>query len=136
MSGGLKILDLAESLAAFASARQTILSRNVAHADTPGYRAQDLTPFSQTYAAQEAAEDGLAFRPKATRPGHMDPERPPAGAEAARESSRGAASPNGNDVSLEDQMVRAADTRLQHELALGVWRKSLDILRAAVTPPR
>ncbi|MBR28346.1 MAG: flagellar basal body rod protein FlgB [Rhodobacteraceae bacterium] len=136
MSGGLKILSLAESLASFASARQTVLSRNVAHADTPGYRAQDLTPFSQTYQAMEASEDGLAFRPHATRAGHFDRSAEPSGAETIREASRGAVSPNGNDVSLEDQMVRASETRLQHELALGVWRKSLDILRAAITPPR
>lgn len=136
MSGGLKILTLAESLASFAGSRQTVLSRNVAHADTPGYRAQDLTPFSRTYEAMEATEDGLAFRPRVTRVGHIDPDEGPAGSEAVQASSRGAASPNGNDVSLEDQMVRASETRLQHELALGVWRKSLDILRAAITPPR
>lgn len=136
MSGELKILSLAESLASFAATRQTVLSRNVAHADTPGYRAQDLTPFSRSFQAMEATEDGLAFRPRATRAGHVDPDTGPAGTEAVKASSRGAASPNGNDVSLEDQMVRASETRLQHELALGVWRKSLDILRAAVTPPR
>ena len=44
----------------------------------------------------------------------------------------GAASPNGNDVSLEDQMIRAADLRMEQELAIGVWRKSLDILRASL----
>ena len=33
-------------------------------------------------------------------------------------------------------MVRAAETRMQHEMALGVWRKSLDILRASLGPPR
>ena len=44
----------------------------------------------------------------------------------------GAESPNGNSVSLEDQMTRAADIRQSHDLAMGVYQKSLDILRATI----
>ncbi len=131
MPFGLKVLDLAEQLAAHAEARQALISRNVANADTPGYRAVDLVPFSESYAAQAAADEG-GFAPKATRPGH---EGFAPGADAFRETSGarlGAASPNGNDVSLEDQMIRAADLRMEQELAIGVWRKSLDILRASL----
>ena len=45
----------------------------------------------------------------------------------------GAETPNGNSVSLEDQMMRAAEVRQEHDLALGVYTKTLEILRAAVT---
>ena len=135
MSQGLKILSTAEALAGYASARQGLIARNVAHADTPGYRARDLEPFAATAAAAAATEDAAPFRPKVTRPGHAD-SLPPAGAEARPSAALGSASPNGNTVSLEDQMVRSAETRLQHEMALGVWRKSLDILRASLGAPR
>lgn len=135
MTQGLQILSLAEALAGYASARQTLISRNVAHADTPGWQAQDLTDFSRTYAARNALEDGLAFRPAATRAGHAGLERG-GGAEAEATMVDGVAAPNGNTVSLEDQMVRAAQTRVQHDMALGVWRKSMDILRASLGPPR
>lgn len=135
MSSGLKILSLAEALAAYSAARQTLVSQNLAHADTPGFRARDLAPFSESFAARAAAEPEGAFRPAATRAGHM--------AGAAEAEARpleaaevGAASPNGNTVSIEDQMVRATELRMQHELALGVYRKSLEILRAAMTAPR
>ena len=37
--------------------------------------------------------------------------------------------PNGNTVSLEDQMMRSADARQSHDLALGVYRKTMDIMR-------
>lgn len=134
MNDGLQLLNLAEALAGYASARQTLISRNVAHADTPGWQAQDLVDFAETYAAREAL-DGLAFRPAATRAGHAGPAGG-GGAEAEASIVAGVASPNGNTVSLEDQMVRAAQTRLQHEMALGVWRKSMDILRASLGPPR
>ncbi|MEO1686541.1 MAG: hypothetical protein AAFU61_01405, partial [Pseudomonadota bacterium] len=108
---------------------------NVAHADTPGWRALDMTPFSQTFAAETAVADGLAFRANATRAGHAAP-GDLGGAESTEAAIIGSVSPNGNTVSVEDQMVRAAHTKMQHELALGVWRKSLDILRASLGPPR
>ena len=44
----------------------------------------------------------------------------------------GAETPNGNSVSLEDQMMRAAEVRQEHNLAVGVYGKALEILRTAV----
>ena len=41
-------------------------------------------------------------------------------------------SPNGNTVSLEDEMVKAADVRHQHELALAVYSSALNILRTSL----
>ncbi len=136
MSNGLQILSLAEALAEHSSARQTLISRNVAHADTPGYRATDLSPFSQTWQAQDAVDDEGAFRPSATRPGHATLGGGIWGPEPEETEVLGASSPNGNSVSLEDQMVRAAEVKMQHDLALGVWKKSLDILRASMSAPR
>lgn len=136
MSSELQILSLAEALAEHAARRQALVARNVAHADTPGHRAQDLAPFSETVAAR-AAQDGESLRPRATRPGHSGfADASGAEAEVVENARTGAASPNGNTVSLEDQMVRAAEAKMQHDLALGVWRKSLDILRAAMGPAR
>lgn len=135
MSQGLKILQTAEALAAHAARRQTLIARNVAHADTPGWRAFDLEPFAQTPAAAHAMDESPPFAPRATRPGHAGG-APLGTGEARLAAVVGAESPNGNDVSVEDQMVRAAEARLSHDLALGVWRKSLDILRASLGAPR
>jgi len=135
MSQGLKILSTAEALAGYAATRTATIARNVAHADTPGYRAADLEPFATTAPGAAAADDAATFRPRVTRPGHRAL-LPVGGAEAVASAEIGAASPNGNTVSLEDQMVRAAESKLQHDLALGVWRKSLDILRASLGAPR
>ena len=132
MSEGLTILSLSEALADHAAGRQALIARNVAHADTPRYRAADLTPFSDSYAARAAMDEAGAFRPAASRAGHLTG----TGDAASAAWLPAAASPNGNTVALEDQMVRAADAKLQHEMALGVWRKSLDILRVALERPR
>lgn len=136
------ILNLASGLAAHAGRRQGVIAENVAHADTPGYRARDLTPFTDTFAARQAADDdggAMPFIGRATRPGHAFPSAEAiAGVEAEEAfiTAVGAASPNGNTVSLENQMVRAAQTKMDHDLALGVWRASLGILRSAANAGR
>lgn len=121
----LSLLNLASALAAHASARQQVIAENVAHADTPGYRARDVADFASIL------ESAPAFAARTTRPGHVA-----FGAEGGLEPREAAAfgteTPNGNSVSLEDQMLRAAAVRQEHDMALGVYSKTLDILRTTV----
>jgi len=122
----LEIFQMAYGLARHAAARQAIVARNVANADTPGYRARDLASFSETY-ARPAREVML----RTSRPGHLvapDGVGPAAGARLTDDP----VSPNGNSVSLESEMVRAAEIRRQHELALSVYSTSLNILRSSL----
>ena len=66
MDLNLNILRLASGLAAHASSRQQVVAENIAHADTPGYRARDVAEFS------ESLRGGTpAFAAKVTRPGHL-----------------------------------------------------------------
>jgi flagellar basal-body rod protein FlgB len=123
----LSILRLASELAAHAKTRQSVIAENVAHADTPGYRARDVVSFATVVEGQDAR-----FAARTTRPGHMSFADGANGFAVEETAAFGAATPNGNTVSLEDQMMRAADTRAAHDLALGVYGKSLDILRAGV----
>lgn len=122
----LNILSLASALASHASARQRLLAENVANADTPGYRARDLADFSAVL------DGGPAFQARTTRPGHVAFGADPRGFEPREQATMGAETPNGNSVSLEDQMMRSASVRQEHDLALGVYAKSLEILRTAV----
>lgn len=123
----LRVLDLAARLAEHAAFRQKVIAENVAHADTPGYRARDVAPFAETLRA-----DREPFTARVTRPGHVAFGADPRGFESRETRVMGAESPNGNSVSLEDQMMRAAETRQAHAFALGVYGKSLDILRAGL----
>lgn len=125
MDTKLSLLRLASDLAAHAATRQSVIAENIAHADTPGYRARDIPGFA------EAMNEPAGFAPRATRPGHMVyPDQPRF--EAREETALGAETPNGNSVSLEDQMVRAAELRSSHEMALGVYRKTMDVLRTGI----
>jgi flagellar basal-body rod protein FlgB len=129
MTLDLAILRLSGELAGYASVRQGVIAENIANADTPGYRGRDLLPFAEAYA--EAARSPLDA-PR-TRPGHLDLARPGALRFGVIDSAApGTLSPNGNTVALEDQMLRSAELKLQHDMAVAVYAKSLSILRAGL----
>ena len=128
MDLNLDILRVARGLAFHAADRQSVIAENIAHADTPGYEARDLVDFSESYRSGDLGPMAM----KATRAGHIQPEQPLHNAEVVQRTAFGAESPNGNNVSLEDQMMRGAEVRQQHDLALGVYRKTLDILRSSL----
>ena len=119
----LELTKMAQALAAHSGARMAVIARNVAHADTPGYKAQDLPSFDTVFAAESG---GM----RATRPGHLAASSGSMALTAERASGREA--PNGNTVSLEGEMVKAVEVKQQHDMALSVYRAVSDILRASL----
>ncbi len=125
MFDNMEIMRMAHALAKHASSRNETITRNIANADTPGYRATDVAPFQETY---RSSDDGAM---RATRPGHFGA-RDPASAAPRTIDAGSEAAPNGNTVSVETEMMRAAETRLQHDMATTIYKSSLDILRASI----
>lgn len=122
----LEIFQMAGGLAAYSSSRQSVIAGNIANADTPGYRARDIAPFSETYRA-----DNNEAPLRATRAGHIA--QPNADSTFIRQiDSPGATAPNGNTVSLETEMMKAAEVRVHQDLALSVYQTSLSILRTSL----
>lgn len=120
----LDITRMAQALAAHAGARMGQVARNIAQADTPGYKALDLPGFAETY---DATADGAM---RATRPGHLTSAAP--SAVPVTVPSGGEASANGNTVSVEKEMVTAVEVRQQHDMALAIYRNTQDIIRASL----
>ena len=129
----LEVVRMAQAMASYAGTRQEVIARNVANADTPGYKAMDLPDFAETYQS-----GGLPMR--ATRAGHFGAGHLGAGhmgsgtqaPDLIARAGHGAASPNGNTVSIETEMVKAVEVRQQHDMALSIYRSSSKILRAAL----
>jgi len=123
----LEIFRIAQAMAVHAGARQAVVAQNMANADTPGYAAREIKPFK---AVMDADKSG--FDLKATRPGHLN-----GGANSLQfdvtEVRDAQADPNGNSVSLEEEMVKAVDVKRQHDMALAIYRSSLTILRTAIS---
>lgn len=120
-----EVLTIASSLSAHAAARQALIAENVANADTPGYRAKDIGGFAASY------RDALGTEMRQSRPGHVGNDR---GFDGGADGivSLAKMSPNGNSVSLESEMVKSAEVEREHNLALAIYGKSLDILRASL----
>lgn len=120
-----EVLAIASQLSAHAARRQALIAANVANADTPGYRALDIGDFAASY--HDASGTGM----RRNRPGHIGG-ADPTGDLTGSFRSLAQMSPNGNSVSLESEMVKSAEVEREHNLALAVYGKSLDILRASL----
>lgn len=121
-----EIMQVASALAAHAAARQAAIVGNVANADTPGYHARDVADFAETY---RDADQGVL---RQTRAGHLGAAGGSTGPALVERGGTGHMSPNGNNVSIETEMVAAAAVQRDHDMALTVYRKSLDILRTSL----
>ena len=119
------VMKLAQDLARHAGARQSQIAKNIANADTPGYRSRDLVDFAETIEQPRTAPEV-----KTTRARHMSSAAYSAGYETYYLG--GEASPNGNNVSVEIEMARGTDAKSAHELALTVYKSSLDVLRSSL----
>ena len=119
---GIGLFGLAERRMAWLGQRQAVLAQNVANANTPGYQPRDVAPFS---AALGAASAALAV----TDPGHIQPQAGTAGLSRARPRER---QPDGNAVSLEDQLMKVADTSSAQDLVTNLYHKYLGMFRAAL----
>lgn len=124
----LSVMQMAQSMAKHGATRQSVIAQNVANADTPGYRARDVASFAETY----RPDDGGQMR--TTRPGHMlAGERGGYSVKAGEVYRPDAASPNGNNVSIEEEMFAAAEAKSEHERALAIYRSSMNILRTSAS---
>lgn len=113
--------------------RQTVIARNVANADTPGYQPKDVKPipFEKILKAQDMRG------PRVTQANHIasEPHRAVAGAKGEAQKTTYETSISGNAVVLEEQMMRAAETRMNYETSLALYQKGLQLVRLAMKAP-
>lgn len=112
----LTILSHASAMARHAGMRHRLIAENVANADTPGYKARVLRSFDPALADRAESGDHAAAQ-RLFEPELMKSKQ---------------ASPDGNTVSIEEQMALSVDAQGQHRAALAVYKKTLDLLRLSV----
>lgn len=126
MFENLDIFKMSAAMAKHAGQKQAIVAQNVANADTPNYIAQDLPEFRDTY----RPTDGAGIQ-RATRPQHLHG-TPTGDALAAAFKAKDEATQNGNQVSLETEMLKSVAAKRQHDQALAIYKSALGILRSAI----
>lgn len=116
------------------SERQRLVAENIANANTPGYRPRDLeTAGFERMLAQAGGAGGAGVTMSQTRAGHLTPQGSAQVRTITRDDSE--TTMDGNAVVLEEQMARAAETRLNFETAIALYQKGLELVRMASRLP-
>ena len=123
MFENLEVLNLAMGMARHSGRAQAASAQNLANADTPGYAAIDIPEFEETLSRPPGHQ-------KATRATHLNGYQ--AQEEPFEARIRDPEDPNGNTVSLELEMLNAAQALRKHSNAMAVYRSSMKILRTSI----
>jgi flagellar basal-body rod protein FlgB len=110
--------------------RQGLLAQNVANADTPNYRGLEVKPFSFGDTLDNLPLDpgrSLADDPMAM----PIPVNNPAVADSHQQLSF-EVTPEGNGVTLEDEMMKVTANQLQYQTATSLYSKSLGLIKIAL----
>lgn len=121
IGGGL--LNALKTRMHYAQARQKVLAENVANADSPGFRPLDLKP----PAVPGQGGIGLAR----TSAGHLGTSDGRGGF-GSTGAPRFETTPNGNAVSLEDEMLKVAANQSDYQLAASLYSKGLSLMKIAI----
>jgi len=119
------VFQLASQSAQWLSARQSLIASNVANANTPGYRALDLQPFS-------AVLDSTQVTMVTTNPAHMTPTQEEFAAARVVESDSSDETLSGNSVRLEDEMIKLGDVNRAYSMGTNIKRAIHQMLMSAL----
>lgn len=106
----------------FNTSRARVLAENVANSDTAGFMPKDIARGDFAQALRESG--GLSARSDGS-----------AGAWRVSASPDSETTLDGNAVVVEEQMAKVAETRMRFEAAIGLYQKSLSLLRMAAKSP-
>ena len=109
--------------------RQDLLSQNVANSDTPGYMARDLKPLDFQQALSQA---GSGAGMMITNSRHISLTTGHTAKFEEHDAPDQEASPSGNAVSLEMEMIKVSDTQAQFQAASNLYAKAMTMMKTAI----
>lgn len=118
------LFALADKRLAWLERRQELLAHNVANADTPGWRPRDLGSFAATLSATSGSG------PVQTQPNHLPGTHATFPLDTTTRPSGRA--PDGNAVSMQEQLMKVAGTESSQELVTNLYSKYLGFFRLAL----
>ena len=125
MYQNLELFQTAGAMARHAGSRQAVVAQNIANADTPNFKAMEMASFRDVY-------DGNVTRGmNATRPDHLHGKHT-AFEQADATVSLSEPAPNGNSVSVEDEMLHSVEVSREHSRALAIYRHGMTVLRSTL----
>ncbi|MFH1157647.1 MAG: flagellar basal body rod protein FlgB [Pseudomonadota bacterium] len=123
--------------------RQKVLAQNIANADTPLYTPQDIAPLnfkgllesSASKLPLSAATTGSAGHLTTTNSKHLDSSGTSGSYHQALEKNQKnpyEASPSGNAVILEEQLLKMNENYADHRLTTTIYQKNIDLLKSSI----
>jgi len=127
------LMDMLKRKMGWLGTRQTLLSQNIANADTPNYTPSELKPIDFEKSLRDSREPSLtaAATLSVTNPRHIAI-APKSGSYQDYDVRDKASDPLGNSVSLEQEMIKVADTQAQFQAATNLYAKALNMMRTAI----
>lgn len=131
--GRLPLFSLISRRMAWLGKRQEVLAHNIANANTPGFRAQDLKEPSFKELMQGA--DPSNVRMAVTDVRHIGGGQPASKPYKVVEDREAEVALTGNSVTLEDQVTKVAKTAMDHQLTVNLYRKHIAMIKTALGRP-
>ena len=111
-------------------ARQGLLAENVANAETPGYRGRDLKSFGFEEHMRNLSV--ARIETTVTNPGHISISGAEADGFGARRINSFEVTPEGNGVTLEDEMMKVTANQIDYQTVTSLYTKSLRLIKTAL----
>ena len=114
--------------------RQRVIAQNLANSDTPGYKAREVErpDFADLLGAQGGG--ARVARPKVQLTGGMAAlgARPPQGGHVLLDPDTSETKPDGNNVTIEDQLLKMGQVQADFAAMTNLYRKQQALMRTAL----
>jgi len=124
----LSFFKIASQRMEWLSTRQQVISENIANADTPGYKAREVSEFSRMVDSS-AQSSGVVT----TNTQHIGGTEQAGNVRVQQDESAWEQSMDGNTVVLEQQTIKASEVSENYRMAAQLYRKGHELLTLAVT---
>lgn len=113
------------------SERQRVVAQNLANSETPGYKAREV---SEPNFASLVGGSGMIATPRVELTSRMKSlgAIQPVGAGVIFDKDITETKPDGNNVTLEDQLLKMGEIQADFTAMTGLYRKQMSMLKTAV----
>lgn len=119
----------------YLSERQGILAQNIANADTPGYKAKDLSAPDFSKLVSQAGQPVQNLRMASTNAKHMTGNGATGSYKIINRGKTDELNPDGNNVSVEDEMSKVAANQADYMKTLNLYTKAISMFKSAIGVP-
>ena len=132
----ISLFNIMKTKLEYLSQRQGVIAENIANADTPGYKAKDVSAPDFKKLVKENGSPVSKLRLAATNSNHIFHNTNSSGAfKTFKRDKTNELNPNGNNVAIEEEISKAAFNQAEYQKALNLYSKSISMFKTAIGNP-